>query len=1012
MSFVFRVYPIFGSHPGHEAFSKKCYSIFMSITDNFEERYKNLNAEQKKAVNTIDGPVLVVAGPGTGKTEILTLRIANILKKTDTRPENILALTFTDAGAGNMRRRLSQLIGALAYRTVIETFHSFCNNIIKDYPEYFPTIIGSAHITQVESLSILEGLVEKLTLDILRPWGEPLHYLRDINKKIEELKREDITPEEFKKIVATEEKKFRKKDDLYHEKGAHKGKMKGDYKKLERTIAKNMELQLLYAEYQKVLREKRLYDWSDMIMEVRRALESNDDLKLQLQENHQYILVDEHQDTNNAQNKIMELLCDFHKNPNIFIVGDEKQAIFRFQGASIQNFFYIKKLYPKVKIIELVTNYRSGQNILDGAHSVLPGKNALKAGGGIKNNPGISIAEFKNKNHEIHFVADKIKGLIETGGVSPREIAVLYRSNREAFVVAEALERAKVSYTIESDEDLLSERFVRKLLAVFDAVYHYGDGEFLTPVLHIDEFDIDPLDSYRLIAESSKSKVSLYDLVSDSENKAIKELGGKIKSWAKSANTSSLSEFLEKILRESGILDSMISSRDAGAFLGIEKLFTEGKRIATNKAGAEFKDFMHYIDVLREHKLFIKRPRHNVAENAVRLMTAHGSKGLEFEHVFIVNATETSFGEKSDRDHLPLLPAVYIKGDSDVSMEKNSIEDERRLFYVALTRAKKSVCITYSSYDENGRDVLPSPFILEIRDDKKEIVDTTKFEKSLLENPQKLFTERKAPGVLKIDKDFVGELFHSHPLSVSALNNYLSCPWKYFYRNLLRIPSSPEKHQIYGIAIHSAVEDLWRVAKDREPSLKFLLDSYERHLGLLGILSPREAEEALARGKKSLSGWFDWSRPILTNPVITEFKINGVELSDGVILSGNLDKVEVLKKGKVIVTDYKTGKQRSRNDIEGKTRNSNGDLIRQLQFYKLLLKLYDGTEMVSGIIEFLEPNDSGGYNREEFEIEDKDLEALSGTIKTVVQEITTLAFWSETCEDKNCQYCAYRKLLK
>ncbi|MCX6701845.1 MAG: ATP-dependent DNA helicase [Candidatus Zambryskibacteria bacterium] len=978
----------------------------------FEERYKKLNKEQKKAVDTIDGPVLVVAGPGTGKTEILTLRIANILKKTDTAPENILALTFTDSAGTNMRKRLSQLIGASAYRVVINTFHSFCNDIIKNYPEYFPTIIGSAHITAVESLSILEKLIDKLTLDLLRPWGEPLHYLRDINKKIEELKREGVTPEKFQKITKDEEKRFKNRNDLYHQKGAYKGKMKGEHKKFERTIEKNKELALIYIEYQKTLKEERKYDWSDMIMEVLHALEEGGDLKLSLQENHHYVLVDEHQDTNNAQNRIIELLLDFHKNPNIFIVGDEKQAIFRFQGASIENFFYFKKLYPMAEVIELSSNYRSSQGILDAAHSLMPSKIPLKSKNVSSGGAEIYVAELSTKSYELYFVAQKIKELTKKEKISPEEIAVLYRSNKEAFAISEALQREEVVHVIESDEDLLSERFVKKLIIIFDTISHYSDDEYLIPLLHIDEFEIDALDLYRLIAKSSKEKTSLYDLISNSENYNILEISRKLKSWTRFANSDNLSEFLERVLRESGILNSMISSKNASAFLGIERLFEEGKRIATNRMGASFKDFVEYINILRDHNLFIKRPKHSINQKAVRLMTAHGAKGLEFEYVFIINATENSFGEKADRDHLPLLPKVYLKGDVDINLDKNSIEDERRLFYVCITRAKKFVYITHASFDENGKEVLASPFVLEIRADRKNILDTNQFEKKIKENPQLLFAERKPVEILEIDRQFINELFHSHPLSVSALNNYLTCPWKYFYRNLLRIPSSPEKHQIYGIAMHSSVEDMWRVMKDREVDKKFLLDSYKRNLGLLGILSQREFNEALEKGNKSLSGWFKWSNPKLTNPVIPEFKINGVELSPGIILSGNLDKVEIISSNKVVVTDYKTGKQRSRNDIEGKTKNSTGDMKRQLEFYKLLLKLHDNIIMQTGIIEFLEPNDSGKYNREEFEISEEEVNKLIKTIKQAVKEITTLSFWDKVCDDKDCQYCSYRKLLK
>jgi DNA helicase II / ATP-dependent DNA helicase PcrA len=983
------------------------------ITKKFKAEYAKLNPKQKEAVDTIEGPVMVIAGPGTGKTQVLTLRIANILLKTDIAPENILALTFTDAAASNMRKRLSSIIGVSAYRVPIETFHSFCNNVIKNYPEYFPKIIGSGNITEIESLAILEELIEKIDLDLLRPWGEPMHYIKDISQKIEELKREGLSPETFAEIIKNEEKKFKARDDLYHEKGQYKGKMKGEHKTFERQLIKNKELAFVYKKYQEILHKKRLYDYSDMIMEVLETLRKNEDLKLILQESYQYILIDEHQDTNNAQNKVLEKLSDFYKTPNLFIVGDEKQAIFRFQGASVENFSYFKKLYPKASFIEFKENYRSGQNILDAAHSLLPSKFPLVSSL-AKKSEIISVASFSKKNYEFYFVAERIKKLIEKK-VLPREIAVIYRSNKEAFAVADMLAKLGVPYIIESEEDLLSEKFVRKILILLLAIYHYGESEFLTPALHLEEAGIDILEAYKIIFLANKNRISLYNLVSKSEIPEIKGFGLKIKSWAKESGSEHLSQFLEKVLRESGILDSMVASRDADSFLGIERLFEEGKRISTSRPGATLADFMEFIGIIQKHNLFIKRPKHGLGKG-VRLMTAHKSKGLEFDYVHIINASENSFGPKNDRDHLPLLSSVYsLTGqDSNIDKESGSLDDERRLFYVCLTRAKKEVFISYSNTDENSKEILPSPFILEIRENRKQAVDTIKFEEKMAVNPLPMFKEQSGSSGTALDREFVSELWASHPMSVTALNNYLSCPWKYFYRNLLRIPSAPERHQIYGTAMHATIEDLWHYIKERKIDENFLINSYKRHLGILGILNERELSEALTRGEKALAGWFKWANPKMANPVIPEFNIPAVEMSEGIILSGKLDKVEIIGESAVFVTDYKTGKQRSRNDIEGKTRSGTGDMKRQLIFYKLLLNLYDDGKfnMQKGIIEFLEPDERGKYKREEFIIEDEEVAELKETIKKVAIEIISLSFWDKTCGDKACQYCGYRKLLK
>lgn len=973
----------------------------------FEERYKKLNAEQKKAVDTIEGPVLVVAGPGTGKTEILTLRIARIISDTQTQPENILALTFTEAGAANMRKRLATLIGSPAYRVVIQTFHSFCNSVITTYPEFFPNIIGSGTITEVESVALVEDLIIKLPLTLLRPWGEQFHYVRDIVGKISELKREGLSPKEYAVLVDDEEKKFAAREDLYHEKGAHKGKMKGEHKKFERKIVKNKELSLLYSAYQEALHEQRLYDWSDMIMEVLRALREVPDLKLQLQENHQYVLVDEHQDTNNAQNAILELLLDFHPNPNIFIVGDTKQAIFRFQGASIGNFLHFKNLYPKAITIELSSNYRSGQTILDAAHSLISSAIPLSAKGSVEA-ADILYAQFSAIQNELAYTTEQIKKLIEAG-TPPDEIAVLYRSNKDAFGISHTLSQEGISHLIESDEDLFADTSVRKILAIFDCLHNFGDDACLSLVLHLEEWGIEPLTAYRLIKEAHSTRTPLYDVLKNSEDEAVKKLYTQITEWVKESRHGHLMEFLEKVLRESGILQSLIASKDASAFLGIERLFEEAKRMSGNRPSVSFSDFMKYIETVRTHKLFIKRPKQQRA-GQVRLMTVHKSKGLEFEHVFILHASEYSFGPKSDRDHLPLLDAVYRLGDDEGDEDVLSTEDERRLFYVAITRAKKSVSISHASVDLGGRDLLPSPFILELRQDRVKTVDVSSFEKHLAENPGHIYREVQKNTATSMDVDFIKELFYSHPLSVTALNNYLSCPWKYFYRNLLRIPAIPARHQIYGTAMHEAVEDMFKSFKERGMDKNFLLDSYTRHLTMLGILREHEYTEALARGKEALSGWFD-QLAAPTFPLVTEYSIPHVKTEGGIELAGKLDKVEFVNEEHVLVTDYKTGKPKSRNVIEGKTKDSNGDIKRQLIFYSLILDLHNNLSMDKGIIEFLEPNDSGKFVKEEFVVTKEEVSELEETIQKVAEEITSLAFWDKTCDDVTCEYCGYRKLL-
>jgi DNA helicase-2/ATP-dependent DNA helicase PcrA len=421
----------------------------MSGEQAFLKQYAILNEGQKKAVDTIDGPVMVVAGPGTGKTQILTMRIANILRLTDTEPENILALTFTESGVQSMRGRLSGLIGSMAYQVRITTFHGFANDAIQAYPESFPDIIGATPITDVDQIKLLESLIAESSLQVLKPFGDTMYYLRSILAQINTLKREGVTPEEFSVIVEKAQVVFDNDEDKIHAKGAHVGKMKSAYKDQEKMLAKNRDLLAIYRQYQELLREKKHYDFSDMILSLLGAMREDGELLLQLQEQHQYVLVDEHQDTNNAQNKILELLVNFHDSPNLFVVGDTKQSIYRFQGASLENFFYFQHLYPSAQMVTLTHNYRSSQAILDSAESLLAGEEPLLSQAPHESRP-VSVSEHADSVSEHVWVGREIAQKISEG-VPAEEIAILFRNNTDAEQIAHVLEKLDVPYRIESN---------------------------------------------------------------------------------------------------------------------------------------------------------------------------------------------------------------------------------------------------------------------------------------------------------------------------------------------------------------------------------------------------------------------------------------------------------------------------------------------------------------------------------------------------------------------------------
>ncbi|NQV88093.1 MAG: ATP-dependent helicase [Parcubacteria group bacterium] len=998
----------------------------------FNTYYKKLNKGQKQAVDAIEGPVMVIAGPGTGKTQILTLRIANILRKTDTAPENILALTFTESGVASMRKRLAQIVGSRAYGVVINTFHGFCNETIKNYPEDFPRIVGSKNIIEVDQVEIIERIIDSLDLDLLRPFGDRFLYVRSILSNISELKREGVSSLQFNKIVLREHENFKNIPDLIHEKGAHKGKMKGEYQKLEKQILKNKELALVYEEYQKELTKNKLYDYNDMIMEVLETLEKNKNLLQILQEESQYVLVDEHQDTNNAQNKILEMLLNFHSNPNVFIVGDEKQAIFRFQGASLENFYFFRKLYPKALLITLEENYRSTQSILDSAHSLISSGSSVKHielksninHNGSSSKKGLVEAKiqtlaFKSAEAELYFVAASVKEKIKLK-IPPAEIAILYRDNKDAFPIARMLEKFSIPFSIESDQDIFSDPDVKKLLVILEAVHKYGDSGALAEALHVDFLGIDPLDAYKIIRQSNKEKIDLIDFISN--DKGLETLGltslpniisfrKSLDRWRTISKNENLFNLFNSVVRGSGLLASLINSPEVFArYEAVQSLSDEINQIIESRPEATIDDFFSFIDTVKKHSIFVKRKKAGGKEDKVKLMTIHRSKGLEFEYVYVTNAYAGHFGSRISRDRLKLIVQVF--SDKQEVIEKSKDDDERRLFYVALTRAKKGVYISYSEINSEGREQLPTMFLSEIKEGLVEKIDTGMYEKEYRENKAIMFAEKKQIKNQDKDRQFVREIFLDQGLSVSALNNYLSCPWKYFYRNLVRLPEAKDKHALYGTAVHGALKDFYSKLKGRDLSEDFLLKSFEFYARKEPFTSI-DLEEVLEKGKKALSGYYKAHYSTVERNVLTEFKIKGVLLDADIRLTGILDKIEFTgNSNKVNVVDYKTRQPLSRNNIMGETKDSEGNYFRQLIFYKLLLSLYEEGkyEMVSGEIDFIEPDEKGKYKREKFDIDNKEVVTLKDIIKKTAKEILELSFWDKTCDDKECDYCALRSL--
>lgn len=996
------------------------------MNSTFESLYKKLNSEQKEAVDTIEGPVMVIAGPGTGKTSILTLRIANILKKTDTSADNILALTFTESGVQSMRRKVVDIVGSVGYRIPIYTFHGFCNDIIKSYPQEFPRIIGAQHVTDLDQLSIFEDLISNTKLKNLKPYGNPLYYIKSILSYIKELKREDIEPKEFKSLVLAHEKELSNRSDAYHTSGQYKGELKSQFKPLQRRIENSKELAVLYDKYQKELQKRRLYDYEDMVMEVLRELRENKNLLLELQEQYQYVLADEHQDANRGQNKLLELISGYHQNPNLFVVGDEKQAIFRFQGASLENFLYFKKRYPKAKLVALKQNYRSTQVILDASHSLIE-KNSVglpelrhKLESSSKNEPvPISIYEIENPQKEAYFIADSVYKRIKEG-TKPEEIAILFRDNKDANLVSESLLKMKVPAVVYTDTDIISNQDISKLLSIIKAIHNFGNSEHIAKILFSDIFGLDHLDVYRIIDYSRNNKIPILKVLSSRKEleksgveniEVFTSLYKTLHELSVTAKNKGLLEAFQDIVSKTKFIEYALSKPNSAQTLNLyDSLLAHIIELVERQKNAEIADYVKELITMEQHDIPLKSRSFVSQAGAVNLLTAHRAKGLEFDYVYCLGLNDGHWGNR--RTSSFFVPLVLSK-----TQDQDEIEDERRLLYVALTRGRKGVVLTYTEKNVQGKELFPSQFIEEINE--KHI---KKFKNTLVELPQDNGEKLNAFSVDIKSRDYLRGIFLERGLSVSALNNYLSCPWQFFFLNLVRIPKAQERFQLYGTAIHETLKAFFDLYKNGKVlSKKDLLKLFESFLNRKSI-SEHDFELFLEKGKKSLEGYYNNYKSKWSDFVINEFNIAGVfvpvKLSDGknenILIRGVLDKLEFLPDGSINVVDYKTGNPKSRREIEGETSNSEGNYKRQLVFYKLLLDGYENGKykMVSGEIDFIEPDKNGRYRKEKFTITDQDVLKLNEEIQTAAKEILEFTFWNKECEKKDCEYCRLSKYAR
>lgn len=992
----------------------------------FAQAYRNLNPEQKRAVDTLEGPVMIVAGPGTGKTQTIAMRIANILQKTDADPDAILAMTFTESGAEAMRKRLVSLIGTTGYYCHIGTFHSFCIEVIRDNPDLCTLDMSTEPISDLEKLKLIYQELSTGNYSTLRPLGAPFYYASAALRSISDLKREGVTPDTFQSLLDQEA------TDLESTKESLK---KTALAIRQKNLTKNLELCRLYQAYESALHTSLRYDFDDIIQVVVHAFATNEELLRLYQERFQYILVDEYQDTNTAQNQLVLLLASYWgTQANLCVAGDPDQSIMRFQGASIENQLTFIESYPDATVITLRANYRSGQMILDAAHQLIT-HNHLRIHD-VVSVPDLPLAaqpaavstvryvQLSSSLAERLFLAEDIRQKL-AAGIAPENIAIIYRKNSEAKGILDVLAKYQLPYRVQGGADVLADPTIRnflKLFKVMNLLETHGEDEDFFTLLHYPIFGIKSLDIVRVARYAAEHRLSLFDVISDrttldslalETGEAMSAVLARLLAWQKLDATSTFAELFERILNESGYLNWILDQADAAHRLfRLNTLFDEVKRM--NEADHELNvhRFLENIALMEANNLRIEESPYGKSQNAVTLTTAHSSKGLEWEYVYVMHATDGNWGNNKARN-LIALPETVLKHGKLNLKEKN--EDERRLFYVAMTRARRELIFTEAgSYQVLGatKNSIPTMFLAELGDDivVKETVGSLDLEAA--SRVTKLLTaSADAPRPATDENAYLTTLVDKFSLSSTALNTYLKCGYLFKLDKLLAVPRAKKPHLAYGTAIHRALEITYRELSENGqlPTLAELVGAFQTALSK-ELLTREEFATRLKEGTKLLQAYYEYHRAHFAPPLFLEKYIR-VHLDD-ITLSGKVDRIEWLDQQArtVRVIDYKTGKAKTMGEIMGSTQNSTGDLKRQLVFYKLLIDMdprLQNLHFGEATLDFVEePLVHGKSGERSIVVTTEDVAALTTEIKTAMADIRALRF-DKTTNYATCRTCPF-----
>ena len=863
-----------------------------------EDILRGLNPEQRAAVTHGDGPLLIVAGAGTGKTQVITRRIAWLIAAKRARPEEILALTFTDKAAAEMEARVDLLTPYGFVGATISTFHAFCDRLVRERAVELGLTAKLTVVTPAEILVFLRERVMDFPLSRYRPLGSPDSHLRALVALFDRARDEDVAPEhylEFAEALAREA---------------------GDDPERRDRAAAELEKAHAYAFYQRLLLRHGRVDFGAQIALALRLLRERPHVRRELAERYRYVLVDEFQDTNHVQFELVKLLGGRRR--NLTVVGDDDQSIYRFRGAKVENLLGFLDAFPGAATIVLRRNYRSGQRILDAAHRLIRFNDPerLEARGGYDKSliadraiPGeIDHRSFETASDEAEFVAGEMAAAIAKGERAARDFAVLARAHSSLDPAALALRNRGVRFRRVGMRGLYTRPEVLLCLNLLRSVASPDDGASAYMALADPLFGADPVDLARLGARARRTNRPLLilaeraareDEMHDETRQAVERFLDLHRRLSRSAAQRPTSDVLYELVSESGLLTRLAANESAEAVEkvgNLNKLFRIVSRVGPLLRHDRVDPFIQHLDLLIEMGDDPAAAEAELEDDAVHLLTVHNAKGLEFPVVYLVHLVQGRFPRHPRGNALPFPPEL-VHGTPDRRADHD--REERRLFYVGMTRARDRLVLCHAADYGGKRTTKPSQFVVESLDLPSPPRGATGA--SALEAIARFAPAAEPPAaeILPLPADQPLEISHKR------IDDYLTCPLKYRFAHVAQVPLASDPQAMYGIAIHHAIRVYHQHRMLGLPiAVAEVVAAFEGAWSSEGFYSREHEEMRLEEGRRSLAAFVARENASPRVPLATErdfkFKLGPCDT-----VVGRWDRIDEHADG-IVLADYKT----------------------------------------------------------------------------------------------------------